>query len=512
MPLTASQKLTRSAGRQLTSILPRRKTGISPDTLLPIEIWDCIFHELPDDPLLRISMTCRTFNALCMPIYLVRKGIPSESLGAGDLAISSGLVKAVQLSFYTPPIECLSCHLIFWSRFHEHLTSLRNLIRRSKSIRRLELIFNGDLAISHGHGSLKPVSPKILLNLFRDIVYSMSQRFNGPVVVVGLQDIFSCRARDIRSWNLHQFHFYGGLGNYFRHLFRARHSNRTTIRLHNGTSAYVSPIHSIISAHIYEIPPITRRPSASSTLIVLNHEYITSLVLGYTESSIRHSIVGDELTVVLPCLILPALRTITLNTDSIDPTVLSQFLSRHKSLQSLEYDAKRSSADAAPLITPALALPELTRINAKAPANLIRLLDALDASPRLANFSFSFDRSSPTTPTALNTLLRRLAQRTTDTQLQLILPVRIAAPLDADERALAASLACVRAVHLQCLQRDAARDMLLWLALLPRLQQVDFAFLKADAGAGEDNASLVREIHAALAPSVEVDVSLIIPG
>ncbi|KAJ6501310.1 hypothetical protein DFH09DRAFT_100157 [Mycena vulgaris] len=499
MPLTHSQALTRAVGQRLSSALPRRRTGVPPDALLPIEIWDCILHELPDDPLLRISATCRAFNDLCMPIYLVRKGIPAHSLKTGDLAIPSHLIRALQLAFYTPPIECLSCQ--FWVfRVHEHMASLRNLIRRSKAVRKLELIFYEDLSKTH---SLAPFPRKAVMNLFRDVAYAMAERFDGPAVVVGWQDIFTCRPRDIRRWQIHEFHFCGGLGNHLRSVFQKPHPSRTTIRLHDGSSADVFPIRSIISAHIYEIPSITRRPGASSTLIVLNHEHITTLVLGYAKNSYRHSIGGAELSVILPCITLPALYSITLNTDTIDSAVLSEFLARHESLLSLEYTVARTAAHIPPLASPPVALPALNRINASDPRNILRLLDALDASPRLSNLSFCWDRSSPETTAALTALLRRLAARTADAQVQLVLPHAEHHPLDDEERTLAASLACVRAVHVNCLRQDTARALLPWLALLPRLQQVDFGFLMVKADADE-KAKFVWEVKAALPGGVDV--------
>ncbi|KAJ7146997.1 hypothetical protein C8R44DRAFT_758562 [Mycena epipterygia] len=495
--------LTHSFGARLASALMyRRRTGVSPDALLPIELWDCIFRELPDDPLLRISATCRAFNDLCMPIYLLRRGIPSHSLAAGDLAIQSSLIKALQLSFYIPPIKCLSCQFYGLS-VYEHMSSLRNLILRSPSIRRLELIFLEDLSTAHLNGPLSPMPRKAVMNLFRDILYAVSERFKGPAVIVGWQDIFTCRPRDIRRWKIHEFHFSGGLRNYIRSAFQTPHPVRTTIRLHNGASANVFPIRSIISAHIYDIPSITRRPSASSTLIVLNHEHITSLVLGYTEHSYRHSIAGDELSVVLPCITLPALYSIALNTDSIDPVILSQFLTRHKALLSLEYDAVGTQTHTGALITPAIALPLLNRINATDAASLVRLLDAFDTSPKLSNIGFCYDRSSPENIAALNGLLRRLALRPKVTQLQLVLTTTNAQPLDEEERAIASSLECVRSVHMNCLRRETAQNILPWLALLPRLERVDFGFLMATADA-EDKARFRWEVAAALPPGVEL--------
>ncbi|KAJ7099263.1 hypothetical protein B0H15DRAFT_944669 [Mycena belliarum] len=269
-----------------------------------------------------------------------------------------------------------------------------------------------------------------------------------------------------------------------------RHRSHTMVRLHDGTHARVDPFRSINTALIYEIPSLTRRANASSTLIVINHEHITYLVLGYVKKSPRHSPAGAELSVILPWLTLPALCAITLRTDSIDSAVLSQFLARQRSLQCIEYETPRSTTHTAP------------------PPNLIRLLDAVGASPQLASFHFAFDRASPD----IQALLRRLAHRTAPTHLHLIPSAPDGpAPPDAAERAEAASLACVHSVHLRCMQPDAARGVLPWLTLLPGLLRLECGFPSDYSDAGvEAQAAFLREARLAL-PGVEVDASHILP-
>ncbi|KAJ7878427.1 hypothetical protein B0H13DRAFT_2279073 [Mycena leptocephala] len=407
----------------------RRRTGVPPDALLPIELWDCIFQELPEDPLLRISTTCRAFNDLCMPIYLVRKGIPPLSLAPGDICIQSALIKALQLSFYIPPIECLLCR--FWVfRVHEHMWSLRNLVNRTKSIRKLELIFHEELfqAASRPLDRV-PYNPAVM-NLFRDIVYCRNDsagqsslwagRTSSPVVLV----IYVA-------------------GNFT-----------------NSTSAAVLEIISIALSNPPSHPhhhPTPRRRFCQQ------------------QQQLLHS--GAELSVVLPCITLPLLYTITLNTETIDPVVLSQFLARHKTLLSLEFDSEPPAAPARALITPAVTLPALHRINSSSPANVVRLLDALEWSPKLSNLGFSYDRSTLHSIAGLNVLLRRLGQRTRDVQLQLVLATSNMRPLDEEESAIASTLACVRSVQMNVLRQETAREILPWLALLPRFQLLDLIFM-----------------------------------
>ncbi|KAJ7099258.1 hypothetical protein B0H15DRAFT_944665 [Mycena belliarum] len=496
MPL--SRRLTRSVRRRLSFNPPRGRKGVPPDALLPLELWNCIFLELPDDPLLQVSATCRTFNALCMAMYFLREGITSDSLASGDLAVASRLIKPLQLSLFIPPIACLSCD--FWSRYYhaEHLACLRSLLRSSHSIKRLEMIFAQDLFISvYQDPLLKPFDRESVLNLFRDVVYSMSRKFNGPAIVVNPFDIFTCRPRDIAHWEIHRHHLGGGLRDRLRdrltNPFRTQHPSHTMVRLHDGTHARVDPFRSITTAHIYEIPSLTQRANASSTLIVINHEHITYLVLGYVKRSIRHSPAGAELSVILPWLTLPALHAITLRTDSIDSAVLSQFLARQRSLQCIEYVTPRSTTHTAPLVAPALAHPALARLSATDPANLLRLLDAVGASPQLASFDFAFDRASPD----MQALLRRLAQHRTHASAPH--PQRAGRPRVAGRR---------RACRGRLARRDAARGVLPWLTLLPGLLRLDCGFPSDYSDAGvEAQAAFLREARLAL-PGVEVDASL----
>ncbi|KAJ7744605.1 hypothetical protein B0H16DRAFT_1857359 [Mycena metata] len=319
-----------------------------------------------------------------MSKYPTYRGISPQSLASGNISIDSDLLAALQWAFCIPALGCLSCNFgLCWEL--QDMLCLRNIVCRSSSIRKLELTFYGDV-------SRRP-SGKVVVNAFRDIMASMAERVKGPTVFI-------------------------------RPL-------QTTVRLHDGGSASVFPISGIRSAYISEIPSITRVSGVSSTLIVLNSEFIKSLVLGYSEDRRRFSIPGDELSVVLPNLTLPELTSITLNTDSIDSIVLSQFLARHKYIKLFEYYYSNRGADA--IIAHALALPHLNRIRSREPANLIHLLNIFKASPNLTNFGFDFDRSTFEKIAAQNILLQRLSLRIEDIQLELHLTVGDMLPLDEHE-------------------------------------------------------------------------------
>jgi hypothetical protein len=76
-------------------------------------------------------------------------------------------------------------------------------------------------------------------------------------------------------------------------------------------------------------------------------------------------------------------------------------------------------------------------------------------------------------------------------------------PLDEEESAIASTLACVRSVQMNVLRQETAREILPWLALLPRLQLLDLGFLMTSANVDE-RMGFVQEVRAALPADVEI--------
>ncbi|KAJ7750530.1 hypothetical protein B0H16DRAFT_1460635 [Mycena metata] len=426
------------------------------------------------------SLRPAELSTTSVSIYLLRKGVPS-----GDITVHSDVIEALKLGLFIPPITSLSCQ-VEAAMAHRHLFSLRNIIQRSKSIAKLNLTFDQDLFEykdpSHAlSDTLGRVSFKTVMNPLRDILAAMSERFNGPVVIVNWIDIFTTRPRDIRHWNLHKFHFAGGLRNHI-HKSAPTGGISTLVRLHDGSSARISPITSLLSIRIHKIPSITSR-AGFSTLI--EHFPWT---LGQKSPSYKYCIGGPDLSAILPHLTLPALFWITLNTDDIDPVVLSEFLDRQQKISDLQYEPTTPTRSHGPLVAAALSLPVLRTFHSQDPANMMRLLAAVQASPGLSRFKFRFDRSTPDKITNLTLLLRRLAARTTEIHLQLSLATSDERPLSDEERAVASSLVVVRSVRMTIPDSAAqTRDFLSWLALLPQLRVVDFGSFLSHAGREKTN-------------------------
>ncbi|KAJ7189072.1 hypothetical protein C8R46DRAFT_1184289 [Mycena filopes] len=500
-------KFTRPFVSLAHSTLSQRKPGVSPvtpDAVLPIEIWDYIFRycfgnptsdsDSPedDDRLLSLAATCSAFNDLCVPLYLLRHGVSSASLTSGTLAVQGPLtLKALRLGFFLPPITSLSWRATT-SRAKVPLLFLRDLTHRAKSLQRLEVAFEEDLFYYRDGSSKSLGTGKNLLadvtTPFRDILHSMAARFDGPVVVVTPLNVFTTRASDIRHWSLHQYHFgfgLSGLGSYFRKPTTGAPTVNAGVRLHDGTSAKIPPITSLTSVLIHAIPAIAG--TGSSTLIVLNHREMMNLVLGcFGRSDDRgFSMPGRDLSAVLPHLTLPALSMLSLTADDIDPGVLARFLARHQhSLSILHYNPPPppppSQTERGPLVTHAVALPHLRILRSKDPANMLRLLAALEvpATRKFPVLNFHFNRTTPADIAKLAALLRRLASVAgASMHLDLVLVVGAARerPLSDEEVRVAASLAGVRSVRLTLPHGvTESKELLQWLGLLPQLQSLTY--------------------------------------
>jgi hypothetical protein len=46
------------------------------EDLLPTEVWELVFEELPDESLLTAARACHAWNDGCILIYLQRGGTP----------------------------------------------------------------------------------------------------------------------------------------------------------------------------------------------------------------------------------------------------------------------------------------------------------------------------------------------------------------------------------------------------------------------------------------------------
>lgn len=105
---------------------------------------------------------------------------------------------------------------------------------------------------------------------------------------------------------------------------------------------------------------------------------------------------------------------------------------------------------------------------------------------------YPYDRSSPAGVVALKSALRQIALRVHDTQLHFRhKSPHLMGSLDDEEIALAKSLLCVRFVVIHCTFTQPcalvlASSLIVWLALLPRLQRLTLHCIHEDRSTRED--------------------------
>ncbi|KAJ6585884.1 hypothetical protein B0H19DRAFT_1110929 [Mycena capillaripes] len=459
--------------------------GLSPQQLLPMELWETIFHQLspPDRELIRLCAVCTTFHSLCIHILLTRYNLSEEIFSDHNPRIPGSLLAALHFSLRSVfPFERFECELAPHD-LHQNLRFLREILHRSKSLRDLHLIFHEDL--------FDQPSQETLLNAFCTVLSGMVMRAGGPVIIVSDTRIFSCRPHDIAGWQLHLFRFDRSLTMGVRHALNLPQSasgylsSQTKITIHDGSIVTVSPLTQLHSVTVQGIEdPLGRLGSFS--ILTFNADVITSLSLG---QQTHKTLSAPGLSAAIIHISLPALRQLTIWVDYIDPAVLSRFLMNHPTLEEFDYQGEKGvSPDPAPpshtgiLVDPPVAHPRLTTLRTSN-LGMGSAVAGLDTSPSLHTFSFIFPIDPP--PAALAGLvsdLWRISSRRNDTVLNLGLSQSRESNLENywaandNVRMVAHALQCVRTVDIHCRGCDIGVLTLPWLALLPAVSTVRFTF------------------------------------
>ncbi|KAJ7211468.1 hypothetical protein C8J57DRAFT_309381 [Mycena rebaudengoi] len=480
--------------------------------ILPVELWDAVFQELPHGDLLRAAAVCTSFNILCIGIYFARNGFyPASIEENGDVFLRSPLLPALQLSCLVLPITRLRCH--FWDfAIQRNLIFLRELVRRSGTLSHLFLSFSSDLFRVREHAQYpREDLRRPVLSAFCDVLYEMAKKRDGPVIVCSPRTMFSCRARDIRTWRLHRHEFNRGLTpvELFRRasfLGSKSYWYRSTVRLFDGRSARVVTLRKIEDATVVSADIPDERYPLRGTIVVFNPSSLTHLYLSDNRLSER------EYAMLCAVITFPVLTNLGLCTYKIRSEDLSMFLLRHVLIEELECACNQGDhiyTGVAPLISPPIAHPKLTTISVDGQGKVIyALVDALDLSPNLLSLSFLFDRSTPSRLNDLKVALRRISLRTRDTHLQLSLSSSVSEQeFDEEELHIAGSLRCITDVRLACWSVRSGTTMIPWLARLPGLTRVEVTLYTEDQHipTGDHNvADLVARISEALPHVLEV--------
>ncbi|KAF8208349.1 hypothetical protein K438DRAFT_323146 [Mycena galopus ATCC 62051] len=255
---------------------------------LPNEIWTLIFQDptLVWRDLYPVFTSCQHFNALVLPIILCSVSLANSpsTLGIGEVDIPSDILPLFNLAFHLPLIRQLTLSFDMRKRgqIPREFHALKTLVLRAgASLVDLKLNFLGDLLSSAKSADLVSLAPQPLITeAFCDLLSSFPFNSDDPVVLVD-SEIWSCRAADIRGWQLDKYRFsdadnagwlYGflsGIQAFVRPQSKHPHRTKTSVKLHNGLHTAVFPFISVASAHIRRLQePFSGFPSW--TLVVLN--------------------------------------------------------------------------------------------------------------------------------------------------------------------------------------------------------------------------------------------------
>jgi hypothetical protein len=192
----------------------------------------------------------------------------------------------------------------------------------------------------------------------------------------------------------------------------------------------------------------------------------------------------QDLSAVITRVLLPSLLRITIGVATIDPSALRLFLSRHSTIEHLQYDGSEDDSERRPLVDPPLAHPGLTEIQITVfgKALMGRLVSGLNGSPNLHTFSFAFSTIlSSANHAGFLVDLREISLRTIDTFLNLHFcndrskSVEGSLWCSGEEACnVAKALHCIRSVDIYCSSVEIGLTALPWLALLPAVLNINF--------------------------------------
>ncbi|KAJ7069385.1 hypothetical protein C8F01DRAFT_1245597 [Mycena amicta] len=434
--------------------------------VLPMELWDLIFrHILADHWLLRIARVCRAFNSLAIALYLRRSKLAGLALSQTHLSLNAGTTSALYLSCFvrlestTSSVECK----LYTLELVRGLRALHGVIEKSSGLVELRLRWWKD-AWRGGDSELT--------GALCDVLMAVAARSTGPVFVVSNAESDS----SIHSFSTSDFGF---------HLPQRRRS-----WLQFGTDDHTETRSSFFSviqaqrcnsiAHVsVSVVPSNGQNSPPFALIVFDRLH---LVLRTSSK-----IFAEHLSMVLPYINLSLLHRLELQTDAIDPLVLSAFLSRHPKVQGLEYKSAAHTAVSGQLLcSPPPILPALTRIRCPDPAFLPLVLDSIAFSPQTSAviFILSLRGESPAEQADFTAALQRIAdwaaaqrQRSATTsstgqprmitvslELHLVHGYSIAAPTLPGARIHIHGLTdCIRHLKIVAHSRDDVNSLLPWI-------------------------------------------------
>ncbi|KAJ7909250.1 hypothetical protein B0H13DRAFT_2330545 [Mycena leptocephala] len=329
-----------------------------------------------------------------------------------------------------------------------------------------------------------------------------AKRAAGPVFIFSGYRIFSCQPQDIAGWNLDLFQFSPAVGP--RGLIKRA---RRILNLN-----WNNPL-----KHCFWIPTNIQLHTQKKLTVSALSELRSATLESFADEGLSlPSFTILDLSAVIARILLPNLRRITIGIATIDPSALRLFLSRHPTIERLEYDGSEGDSEHRPLVDPPLAHPGLTKIQntVSGTASMGRVVSGLNTSPNLRTFSFACSAIlSLANHARFLVNLRQISLRTIDTILTLSFRDDPSKSVEGSlwcsgEEAcnVAKALHCIRSVDIYCCSVEIGLSALPWLALLPAVLNVNFRIhikwitqpRPTDEGPESEEVKFVEQARAAL--------------
>ncbi|KAJ7662498.1 hypothetical protein B0H17DRAFT_1144285 [Mycena rosella] len=151
-----------------------RRTAQDP---LPIELWDLVVLKLDVQPVFILILA-----TLCIAHYLLSAEVSAEFLATGTIDIDGHHLPALQLPCCAPPLKRLSCTGFAISAVLPSLKLVQEIVEISPELWDLTLGFSHHLF--KGSSTDTTTSPEVLLAVLCSVMYTMSSKMAGPVVVI----------------------------------------------------------------------------------------------------------------------------------------------------------------------------------------------------------------------------------------------------------------------------------------------------------------------------------------
>ncbi|KAJ7746129.1 hypothetical protein DFH07DRAFT_832896 [Mycena maculata] len=503
--------------RPIPTPTPTPTPAPNPTPTLPVEmVEECLAH-LDNADLLLSAEVCRHFNHYCGQLHLLRGGVDRKLLDTGHLDIKVALLPALQRALFLPPLTHLSCSFSEEDPYPwQELRRIEAIVKRSPDLLELNLTF-GEALQSEVQENLDGEEPGVRVkspeglrqfsNALYDVFCSVSTRTSGPVVCAFPDVILRIPAAAVSQ------EFSPG----YQTQTMALQDGYPNI-LHHPSGNHESALYLVPMMRSVSLRPLKDLSGRTAcTLLIIDRDKIRSINLGPP----RHprsqpALSGVELTAILPHITLPVVTSVSINTSTIEPTVLGEFLLRlpglkeimveeHESdtlpsppltlitvlarlppvlsqffrlrrLKEIIFERHGPHSDTLPcmplaLIIPPAHLPQVEIIGSRTSFHgLMALMDGVEPSKQYT-MRFEFGRRRQIA--LQREFLQRIAKENTANHLDIEISF-LSQEFEPEDIRIVASLGCVTSVTVSCTPLQDAAVFPRWLEALPALTHVRF--------------------------------------